>query len=426
MKGWMCNAGLAAAAAVWLAGCGGSGGSGDSGDTTPPVFTSAATASVAENTTAVLTVMTDDAGASLAITGGSDAVRFALNGSALAFKAAPDFENPGDSDGDNVYEVTVSATDASANSAYQNISVTVADVDENKTAARVVVLKTGQTKSYDQNGNEVADGSVKDDGYYQAGAARSYTRNDVIEIVTDNTTGLMWQDDAAAEADPAEWAAAIDRCEALSLGGHDDWRVPTEKELLSLRDLGHFYASIDPEFHHVVPESYWSSTSVVTFPDSAWYADFENGLNGGIQKDDTHYVRCVRGEPLSESGLSRDGVKEVVTDSATGLMWQDDAAAAADPAEWEAVIDRCEALSLGGYSDWRLPSQNELVSLVDYGSIDLSVDPEFENVAPLPYWSSTSVASDPVNAWIVSFYAGHSNWYGKDNSYYVRCVREGE
>ncbi len=35
------------------------------------------------------------------------------------------------------------------------------------------LLKTGQTLSYDSNGNVVTDGSIKDDGYYQRGATRS-------------------------------------------------------------------------------------------------------------------------------------------------------------------------------------------------------------------------------------------------------------
>jgi len=48
------------------------------------------------------------------------------------------------------------------------------------------VLKSGQTTEY----------YAGDDGTYQAGLARSYTRDDGNGIVTDNATGLQWQDDA--------------------------------------------------------------------------------------------------------------------------------------------------------------------------------------------------------------------------------------
>ena len=50
------------------------------------------------------------------------------------------------------------------------------------------VLKTGQILSYDNDGNVVTDGSVRDDGYYQAGAAHRYSRSG--DIVIDNTRGL--------------------------------------------------------------------------------------------------------------------------------------------------------------------------------------------------------------------------------------------
>lgn len=93
------------------------------------------------------------------------------------------------------------------------------------------VLKTGQTLSYDESGIIVSNGSVKDDGYYQAGVARSYSRDG--DIVIDNTTGLQWQD---TESVQKQWLTqdnyddgncsdtsgdtATTYCEDFSLGGH--------------------------------------------------------------------------------------------------------------------------------------------------------------------------------------------------------------
>ena len=48
----------------------------------------------------------------------------------LLFKAKPDFEDPGDANTDNIYEVTVVATDGSGNSAEQSVTVKVTDLDE--------------------------------------------------------------------------------------------------------------------------------------------------------------------------------------------------------------------------------------------------------------------------------------------------------
>ena len=55
------------------------------------------------------------------------------DGRLLTFKAAPDYEKPGDADKDNVYEVTVEATDAVSNTGTKNVKITVTNVEEDGT-----------------------------------------------------------------------------------------------------------------------------------------------------------------------------------------------------------------------------------------------------------------------------------------------------
>lgn len=66
------------------------------------------------------------------IDGGADAAKFNINATsgALTFKAAPDFEAPGDANADNVYEVSVKATDATGLASSKLVRVTVTDVSE--------------------------------------------------------------------------------------------------------------------------------------------------------------------------------------------------------------------------------------------------------------------------------------------------------
>ncbi|HYH07456.1 MAG TPA: cadherin domain-containing protein [Thermoanaerobaculia bacterium] len=99
-----------------------------------PAFTSTATPSVPENTTAVLTVTTADQegqGVTYALTGGADQARFAINAAtgALTFLVAPNFEAPTDSDTNNTYVVQVTATDGT-NAVSQTITATVTNVNE--------------------------------------------------------------------------------------------------------------------------------------------------------------------------------------------------------------------------------------------------------------------------------------------------------
>ncbi|MEA1954127.1 MAG: DUF1566 domain-containing protein [Campylobacterota bacterium] len=114
----------------------------------------------------------------------------------------------------------------------------------------------------------------------------------------------------------------------------------------------------------------------------------------------------------------------IVTDSSTGLVWQDDAIGSTTT--WENAIDRCEALSLGGHDDWRLPNLRELTSLIDNTKYDPSINMIFQNTASSYYWSSTSYASSSNYAWVVYFYSGGQYYGYKARSYYVRCVVAGQ
>lgn len=107
-------------------------------DTTPAIISNGggATASVStpENTTAVTTVTATDPDSgtlTYSIGGGPDAALFGIDGSnrALAFLAAPDFENPTDSGTNNVYDVTVQVSDGLLAST-QAIAVTVTPVND--------------------------------------------------------------------------------------------------------------------------------------------------------------------------------------------------------------------------------------------------------------------------------------------------------
>ena len=102
-----------------------------------PVFTSSATPSVVEETTAVVTLTATDADLpaqtlTFSITGGADQARFTLsNTGVLSFINAPDFEIPGDANSDNVYELEVTVNDGQGGVTTQQMQVTVTDGEEN-------------------------------------------------------------------------------------------------------------------------------------------------------------------------------------------------------------------------------------------------------------------------------------------------------
>jgi len=87
--------------------------------------------------------------------------------------------------------------------------------------------------------------------------------------------------------------------------------------------------------------------------------------------------------------------------------------------------------SLGGHSDWRLPTLSELQTIVDLaatgcGTGSPCIDPVFGPTVPNVYWSASTFASIPFNALIVDFLNGLSGINDKSSNVgYVRAVRGG-
>ena len=109
----------------------------------PPVITSAASLTVAENQTAVATLTATDADTPVAdltwsipadAAGGADRGKFTLSSvGVLAFASTQDFENLDDADTDGIYAVTVEVSDGDLTDT-ADLTVTLTDVNEAPTA----------------------------------------------------------------------------------------------------------------------------------------------------------------------------------------------------------------------------------------------------------------------------------------------------
>jgi hypothetical protein len=112
--------------------------------------------------------------------------------------------------------------------------------------------------------------------------------------VTDNITGLMWQQSGGGIIDSQ--TNAIGRCEALTLAGYADWRLPTLIELMSIVDPDNSQYINTVAFPDGRNFEYMTATPVFAMPQKAWYVPFQ--LGGVAQQDDISFAdymaRCVR------------------------------------------------------------------------------------------------------------------------------------
>ena len=265
------------------------------------------------------------------------------------------------------------------------------------------------------------------------GTAPHYTDNGD-GTITDNVTGLMWQQDPGAKM---TWNEAVDGSDSFALAGYSDWRLPTIKELYSLME----FSGIDPSGYIGTDTS-----GLVPFMDTDYF-DFEYGdTSAGDRVIDSQWatstvynstvmnrqecffgvnfadgrIKCyptsnkgyftiyVRGNTGYGQNNFTDNGDGTITGNAAGLMWsQNDSGMGLNWEEALAWVQTKNSENYLGQNDWRLPNAKELQSIVDYTrSPDIThsaaIDPLF-NVTTIVneagqtdypcYWSNSTHAN---------------------------------
>jgi hypothetical protein len=124
-----------------------------------------------------------------------------------------------------------------------------------------------------------------------------------------------------------------------------------------------------------------------------------------------------------------DNGDNTITDTKTGLMWVNDHTLVDKFDErmtLGAAVKACKELKLAGRKNWRLPTREEWLTIVDLTRYNPAIDPIFKSTKSSWYWASTTVAGYSGGAWVVSFNSGAVYYYGKDYSSYVRPVRSSQ
>ena len=122
-----------------------------------------------------------------------------------------------------------------------------------------------------------------------------------------------------------------------------------------------------------------------------------------------------------------------VLDRETGLVWEKSPTALPTfpfTFMWEDAQVHCNQLPTGGRLGWRLPTLQELASLVDPyvrpPGPTLPAGHPFSNVQSSYYWSATTYADSTSFAWVVFFSNGAVEIVDKSRTPFVWCVRGGQ
>ena len=111
---------------------------------------------------------------------------------------------------------------------------------------------------------------------------------------------------------------------------------------------------------------------------------------------------------------------ETILDPRTGLEWQKDPAGRMS---WDEAMGYASSLRLGKHSDWRVPTIEELLSLIDFSKTGPASS--FPGMPSHWFWSSSSYSGSSSYAWRVYFPDGNVFGSAKATSSNVRCIRRG-
>ncbi len=316
----------------------------------------------------------------------------------------------------------------------------------------------GTPKSYTKlgyNGIELPDSATQADGWI---------------MTRDNVTGLIWEiktDDGSihdkdntytwcntdsntnggnpgACSNGTDTEDFINQLNQSNFGGFNDWRLPTQKEILSITDYSTILPAMNTDYFPSIELNprdsniYWLSAGIPN-RNLAWASYASMGGIGIEDKGNSYRVRAVRGGIVSVQTVS-DNYDGIVKDDRTELEWMkcpygqtydlsaDSCNGTALELKWEEALAACENLTAYGFDDWRLPNVNELVSILDY-SVNYGVLVIGTNYFELgSTWTSTSDSSFELAdlAWTVNTFSGEVDYRDdKNTKNYALCVRGG-
>lgn len=115
----------------------------------------------------------------------------------------------------------------------------------------------------------------------------------------------------------------------------------------------------------------------------------------------------------------------MVEDPRYSLMWEDTVHVKEEKVTFKEAQGYCLSLKLGTFTNWRVPTLAELLTIVDYKRHNPAILKEFTFLdRDTMYWTITPYAGDKGSYWGVNFEDGATDNASAIYNRYVRCVRD--
>lgn len=304
------------------------------------------------------------------------------------------------------------------------------------------ILSTGLTRCYNDDGDLVDCRGSGQDGEFLAGIGWPAERFEMTggDLVLDRATGLIWTKNSCPSDFPLSWQESLDFVEQMNVEerfGRSDWRMPNRRELRTLIDHSVRKPALTAghPFKNIFLGWYWTSTTAAIATRYAWYVHLEGGRMFYGNKDGYYWIWPVSGR---SDILARTGAKQCydqrglriscaesrqdgslvmgvpwpkprfitlefgVLDVLTGLTWHTRAICGRENDTWSGALAAVSSYAQETKLPWRMPTINELESLVDASAHNpalLSEHP-FSDVQEA-YWSSTTSAFETDWAYVL-------------------------
>jgi len=242
-----------------------------------------------------------------------------------------------------------------------------------------------------------------------------------ISTVVDKVTNLIWTDGSDTKTVTRTFPQAQAYCNNLEVDNYSDWRIPSLSELYTIVDLKNHNPSIKNTFLYTTSSGYWSSDRYPIDNNLIMGINFYDGGDGVILETDNYYTRCVRGEPLATPSFTKTG--DTVVENSSTLEWQDNGEVVDNYLNYSEAMSYCDSIALSNHNDWRVPTLDELRTIVDRDNSNPTLYKEFTTRVSDAFWSSSIYEADDSKMWSILFRDGNDFKYLKIDKAYVRCVR---